>query len=302
MTTSSRIGSLSLLNDTLGDVRAMQSRLGELQTQISSGFKSKDFAGINGDVEHFAQVQAQIDRATQFGTNNQLNISKLQTADAALSKIYDIADQIKTNIIGANGATVGTSNLPQIVTDLLASMGNQLNTTFNGNYIFGGTDSSKTPVPDTTVPNIVKGVPDDQFYVGAKQDITMRADERTDITFPVRADDIAFQQIYAAAKQAVDAANNKDSVGLQSAQQLIQQGINSLGAARSRVGSTVNNIQAIDDRLKSLKTYWTQLADGISKTDIVAASTQVSGYQAQLQASFQVYARLSELRLSDYLK
>lgn len=302
MPTTGRVGSLSLMSDTLRDVGITQVRLGQLQNQISSGYKSPDFAGLNGSVEQFTAVNGQIDRAVQFNTNNQLNISKLQTADGALAKIYDISDQMKVAIMGASGAGLKSSNLGQVVGDLLKSMGGELNATFQGYYIFGGTDTLNAPVPDTTISNAALGVPDDAYYVGSKVDTTLRADDRTDIPFPVRADDPAFQKIYAAAQQAIAAYTSNDTNLLFQAQQGMQDGIRDLSTTRSRIGTTVANIQAIDDRLKSLKTYWTQLTDEVSKTDIVAASTEVSSYQAILQASFQIYSRLSQLRLSDYLK
>lgn len=299
---TARVGSLSLVNDTLRDVTATQNKLGELQNQISSGLKSQDFQGLNGDVEQFNLVTGQLDRTKQYSNNNLLNVTKLQTADVALGKISDIADKIKVAIVAGNGAVLQTSNLAQNLTNLLAAMGAELNATFNGRYIFGGTDTDHPPVPDTSAANNVVGVPDDNYYAGAKQDATLRADERTEIAFPVRADHVAFQKIYAAARQAIVAANANDSTSLNQAQQLIQQGIDDLSGLRSQAGSVVDNINTINDRLKQLTTYWTQLTDDVSKTDIVAASTQVSSYQAILQASFQVYARLSQLRLSDYLK
>lgn len=299
---ATRIGSLSLVNDTLRDVTTSQTKLSELQNQISSGLKSQNFAGLNGSVEQFTQINGQIDRAKQFSINNQLNITKLQTADVALTTISEITDKIKNAILGTNGANIGTSNLAQVAADLLKSLGSELNATFNGQYLFSGTDTLTQPVPSTNVLNTTLGVPDDNYYAGSKHDVTLRADERSEVAFPVRADDVAFQKIYAAARQAINAANNKDSSQLQAAQQLIQEGQKDLITTRSRIGDTVVNIQNIDSRLKDLSTYWKQLSDGVSKTDIVAASTEVAGYQAILQATFQVYARLSQLRLSDYLK
>jgi flagellar hook-associated protein 3 FlgL len=299
--TTGRVSSLALVTDVLRDVGSSQVKLAELQSQISSGYKSENFAGLDGSVEQFTQVSAQINRTTQFNANNQLNISKLQAADIAVKKIIDIADRIKNNIVGGNSATLHTANLPQIIEDLLTSMGSELNSSFNGYYLFGGTDTTNPPVPDTKVNNDVPGVPDTNFYVGSAADSTMRVDDRTDVAFPVRADDQAFQKIYAAARQAILAAKNGDTIELQRAQQLIQDGQKDLVSARSRVGSTLLSVQAIDERLKSVTTYWKELTDNVSKTDIVAASTQVAGYTAVLQASFQVYSRLSQLRLSDYL-
>lgn len=302
MASSGRIGSLAMLNDTMRDVAVSQKKLSVLQNQISSGNKSADFEGLNGSVEQFAQIASQIDRAKQFKANNAVNVAKLQTADGALSKITDIADEIKNKIVGANSATIGTSNLVQVVGDLLNSLVGELNATYNGHYIFSGTDTVNPPVPDMNFSNTVVGVPDDNYYGGSRDDATLRADDRTDLTFPVRADAEAFQKIIAAAKQAIAAASNKDTDAMSRAQQLIQDGQSDLIALRSSIGSTVNNIQLIDDRLGAVSIYWIELSDSISKTDIVAASTEVASYQAILQASFQVYARLSQLRLSDYLK
>ena len=299
---STRIASVSLMNDTLRDVGASQVKLADLQRQISSGNKSQDFVGLDGSVEQFTRVNSQIERSQQYRTNNQVNISKLQTVDVALNNISEIADQMKNNIIGANGATISKMNLPQIISDMLANIGSELNATFNGSYLFGGTDTLNPPVPDTTVANNAFGVADDVYYMGAKQDAILRADDRTEIDFPARADDPSIQKIYAAAKLAIEAAGRGDTTQMAKAQQLIQTGIAELSALRSRVGGVIVNVEGIDDRLAALKTHWQELSDGISKTDLVAASTEVASYQSILQASFQVYARLSQLRLSDYLK
>lgn len=302
MAATGRIGSFALIEHTLNDVRQSQKQLSDLQTQISSGLKAQDFEGINGSVEQFTQINAQIDRSKQFNVSNQVSIAKLQTADGALAKLTDIADQMKVTIVGANGASIKTSNLPQVMSDLLISMANELNATFNGSYIFGGADTINPPVPDTSASPTAPGVPDDNYYAGAKQNTALRVDERTSYDFPVRADDLAFQKIYAAAKQAIEAARNGDTDAMGKAQQLIQSGQNDLIATRSRIGATTQSVKEVDGRLTTLKTYWQELSDNVSKTDIVEASAQVSSYQAILQATYQVYARLSQLRLADYLK
>jgi flagellar hook-associated protein 3 FlgL len=299
--TSSRVGSLSLLTDIQRDTSVTQRRLADLQNQISSGFKSKDFAGLNGSVEQFSQVTAQINRAKQFNANNVVNVSKLQTADVALEQMMELADKMKTAMVGANGASIGSSNLVQIMGDYIKAFGSELNASFNGSYIFGGTDTYTLPVSDEGLGAVSPGNPSASYYSGAAQDATLRIDDRTEVVFPVRADDMAFQKILAAAKQAVVAAQGKDTITMGQAQQLIQEGMKDLSAVRSRVGSTVTNIEAIDSRLKTLTTYWTELSDSVSKTDIVKASTEVASQQAILQASYQVFARVSQLRLSDYL-
>ena len=299
---STRIGSLALVTDTLRDMSSSQTTLADLQTQISSGMKSQNFEGLNGVVEQYTQVTSELNRATQFSTNNTLNISKLNTADTTLSTITDIADSMKTLMVGANGATITTDNIPQAMSDLMTSLQTQLNVTFNGVYMFGGTNTTTAPVTDAGLSKIVGGTATADYYSGSATDATLRADDSTTMSFPVRADDPAFQKIFAAAKLAITAATNGDTSMMSQAQQMIQDGQSDLIAIRSKVGSTSDNITAVNGRLTQMTAYWQQLSDGDAKTDIVAASTQVSSYQAILQATFQVYARLSSLSLVDYLK
>jgi flagellar hook-associated protein 3 FlgL len=299
---TTRIGSLALVTDTLRDVASSQTTLATLQQQISSGMKSQNFQGLNGSVEQYTQVTSELNRATQFNTNNTLNISKLNTADTALSTITDIADQMKNLMVASNGATITTNNVPQAMGDLITSMMSQLNVTFNGVYMFGGTDTTNPPVTQAGLNAIIPGVASPNYYSGSQDDQTIRADDTTTMAFPVRADDPAFQQILAAAKLAITAAQTGDTTTMETAQQMIQTGQSALISVRSTVGSTSDNITAVNNRLQQQTTYWQQLSDGDAKTDIVAASTQVSSYQAILQASFQVYARLSQLSIVDYLK
>jgi len=82
---------------------------------------------------------------------------------------------------------------------------------------------------------------------------------------------------------------------------LIQAGQEELVAARTRVNTAIINIEQTGTRLEQMRLYLKGVTEQVSKTDVVAAATEVANHEAVLQASFQVYARLSQLRLSDFL-
>ena len=302
MSVVSRLGSVALLNTTLNDVSNLQQKLAEMQTQISSGYKSSDFAGLNGSVERFTLLESQQRRTDQFLQQNTVTKARLQTADNALGNMVDIATSLSTLIVQARGPSGSSLNFQQQAKDLLQSIGGQLNVTSDGHYIFGGTDTTSVPVPDTTVLPVTIGVPDDGYYKGAKQNTVERLDDNTQFDFPLRADDPAFLNIFAAVNQAMDAFAKKNDAGMASALTLLQQGQDQLVAGRAKVQSTLVKVTDTNTRLDSLKLYLQGVTDDVSKTDTVSVTTQIANYQAILQASFQVYARLSQLRLSDYLK
>ncbi len=298
----SRLGSASLLQTTLKDVGTLQAKLAEMQTQISSGYTSSDFTGMNGSVERFTLLEAQQRRTEQYIQQNSITKARLQTADNSMGNMVDIGASLMTLMVQARGAAGGTLNFTQQAKDLLQSMAGQLNMTTDGHYIFGGTNTTQPPVPDATVQPLKIGVPDDSYYKGSQQNTVERVDDNTQFNFPIRADDPAFQKIFAAANQAIQAFANHDDIAMQAAVAMMQQGQDGLVAARSRVQSTLVNVGDVGTRLNSLHLYLQGMTEDVSKTDTVAVTTQIANYQAILQASFQVYARLSQLRLSDYLK
>jgi flagellar hook-associated protein 3 FlgL len=298
----SRLGSAVLLNTTLKDVATLQEKLAEMQTQISSGYKSSDFRGLDGSVERYTLLESQLRRTEQYVQQNSIAKSRLQTADNAMGNMVEIATSLTTLMVQSRGTAGNTLNFEQQANDLLKAIGGQLNVTADGHYIFGGTNTSAPPVPDTSVRPVKTGVPDDNYYKGAKQNTIERVDDNTQFDFPVRADDPAFQKIFAAVHQSIAAFSNNDDAAMASALNLMQQGQDMLTASRAKVQSTLVNVSDTNTRLDSLKLYLQGLTEEVSKTDTVAVTTQIANYQAILQASFQVYARLSQLRLSDYLK
>ena len=156
-------------------------------------------------------------------------------------------------------------------------------------------------MPDISIKPAVSGQPDASYYGGSSTSIVVRSDENVEFKFPVRGDDPAFQKIYAAAHQAIEAYESGDQEKLGKALTLMQQGQTDLNGVRATVNMEIINTGNINERLESLNLYWTGVTEKVGKTDIVAATTQIATYEATLQATFQVYARLSQLRLSDYL-
>ncbi|MBN8542677.1 MAG: hypothetical protein J0M34_00240 [Alphaproteobacteria bacterium] len=299
----SRVSTLSLFNRTQRDIGNTFSNLAELQGQLSSGFKSDNFKGLNGQVEQFTLLEARLRKIEQFKQNNAVTEARLRTADQALDQMVATADDIENLVVLRRSAAglEGNMAFAQQLEDLMARLTNSMNTQFEGRYIFGGIDTANPPVEEP-LPNPTEvGVPDKNYYLGSDTNITYRIDDRLEDEFPARADDVAFQNIIAGYHLALqaDAADGDQQLG--QALDLIQRGQEQLVAARSRVNTAIVNIDQTGARLDQMRVYLKGVTEQVSKTDTVAAATEVANHEAVLQATFQVYARLSQLRLSDYL-
>lgn len=298
----SRVGNLALYNTTMKGVADVQRQLATLQEQISSGIKAKDFAGLAGQVEQFTLLEAKMRSAAKFQDSNSLNIARMKTADQALGQMVDIADSMENLIVQMRSGAVGDSvEFPLVMRGYLDQLQGSLNMSLEGRYLFGGTNTANVPVPDIQNPPTVMGIASAEYYAGSSTNIVYKSDERSEYTFPVRADDPSFQKIITAAHMAITASESNNDDLLRDALNMMQAGQAELNTARARTNHTIINLESSNENLAALSLYWKGVTEQVAKTDMVAASTEVAQHEATLQAAFSVFSRLSQLRLTDYL-
>jgi flagellar hook-associated protein 3 FlgL len=301
--TVQRVTTQSLFNQTIGNVLSTQASLYSLQDQISSGLKSKTFQGLNGQVEQYVGLGDKITKINNLIQNNQLATLRLKTADQALSSMISTVDNIEDLIVTRRGpAAAENLNFEEQMRNLRELVAENLNTSVEGRYLFGGTRTDSPPMPNAHATTITKGVLDTNYYDGAAESVTYRTDENTVNNFPVRGDDVAFQQIFTGINLAIEGHRSGSDPDLAAALTMIQEGMNGLNTAQTKVNSSIINIDNINTRLGQSKLYFQGVSEQIIKTDVVAASTQLANDEAILQASYQAFTRLAQLRLSDFLR
>jgi len=303
-----RISTFSIFTTTMRDVSRTQESLFNVQAQISSGLKSETFKGLNGEVEQFVQLESKISKSRMYEQNNSVNISRAETTNVALDQIIKIAqDMNNLMVLRRNPALEDDIAFDVQIRSQIRSLARELNTTFDGRYIFGGTRTNINPVvvdPDVPAP-VTVGELDANYYQGAAEDSQARVDENTLISIDVRADHVGFQRLFGAAALALAAhaepdANESDDM-LVKAIDMIQEGIKDVTAVQAETNTNVLLMRNVNDRHKQLQLYWQGVTESVSKTDVLAASSKLAMDQAVLQASFQAFSTVNRLRLVDFL-
>ncbi len=301
---SGRISTYNLHQALLRDSVRAQSDLFVLQKQISSGIKSDNFAGLGSNVEQFADLESRLGRGQAYLDGNRIVQTRLDVADNALASIIETATDTKTIIGLRRSAAVGDSLA--FITQLEGKwreIVSQFNVKLEGRYIFSGSATDTAAVSDTFPSLQVDGQPDSGYYQGNDEDMTMRIDDNIMMTYNVKGNDPAFQKIFAGIAMAREYGQSAgESAEMQQAYDLISQGVEEVIAVRATVNA--NKVSALNahDRIQAQQLYWKGLKEEISNTDLVAASTEVAINQGILQASFQTFARISNLKLSDFLR
>jgi len=298
-----RISTYAQFSSTLRDASRTQAELANLQIQLSSGLKSQDFQGIANQSEQFLALESRISRTNLYRDNNKLVGSRIDTTKNILSQVVDTVTRLKGLISTRNGVTAGSIAFPEQLNGSWQSLISELNTTIEGRYIFSGTRTNVPPIDNTRFPSLtVNGVPDASYYRGSSDDVTLRADDNIDITYNVRADEPGFKKIFAALAMAKKGHENNNQVDLSKAFDLAEQGLSEIITIQARVNANGLTVEQITERQSSLGLYWLSIKEEISNTDLVSVSTQVAINQGLLQASFQAFAKINSLRLSDFLR
>lgn len=299
-----RISTFALHQSTLRDTSKVEVGLADMQQQLSSGDKSQDFAGLGGSQsEQFLLLENNIARTDNYLNNNQIVQTRITSTDNALGQIIDIASNLRDLISQRRNAASNTAAFPDAIKGAWQSLVSQLNTTMEGRYLFGGTRTDVAPVNSDEFPTLkVDGVPDDSYYQGSKQDVMVRADDNTEFNYNVRADDPGIQQIFAGLAMAQKGSDNNSDEDLAKAYDLVSQGLDGVIATRSIVNQNNVSISDINTRHNSYKLYFQGVKDEIGNADLVSLSTQVAVNQGILQASFQAFAKINSLKLSDFLR
>jgi flagellar hook-associated protein 3 FlgL len=297
------VSTLQLFQQTIGDVTKVSSELAQQQGQLSSGNKSKDFAGIANQSQQYLALSASIAQSGQYLNDNKAIEARLETTSSILGQLITVATDLN-NLIAQRrtGIQVNTAFQLQLQEKWQIMVG-QLNTNSAGRYLFSGSQVDSPAVDNVNFPSLaVDGVPDTGYYTGSQQDITLRADNNIVITYNVRADDPGIQKIFAGLATAKQADIENSDELFQRAYSLIQEGVQGVVSTKATADSNKVAVSNINKNHETFVLYWKGLQETIGNTDIVAVSTQVAVNQGILQAAFQAFAKINSLRLSDFLR
>jgi len=303
--TISRVSSYNLTQTLMRDTGRAQSELYDLQGQLSSGQKTNNFSGLGSKTEKYASLEAQLSRGQAYIDTSTVIEGRLDVVDNALAALIETATDAQNLIsLRRNGAVGDSLAFDTQIEGKWQAMASQMNVSLEGRYVFSGAATDRPPVNGDNYPRLaVSGTPDAGYYQGSGEDISVRIDDSILVTYNVRGDDPAFQKIFAGLAMARQYGTRAgESTEMQQAYDLIAEGVQGLIGVRATVNANKVTVMDNSDRLTSLQLYWKGLKEEIGNTDIVAVSTQVAINQGILQAAYQAFARISSLKLSDFLR
>jgi flagellar hook-associated protein 3 FlgL len=300
----------AITNTFLTNLNLIQQRMTQVQDEVTSGYRVTTASDAPDEISDLLMVRANLQNANQATSN--LNVAKanVDSSESALESGESLIEQALT--LGAQAANTTTgSTASQTIVQQLQTIQSQLvgiaNTTVQGQYVFGGDQSSSAPyamnwnvsangvtaLQSSASTALVTDASGDSFSV------TETAQQIFDHQDSTGASDAS--SVFAGIQGLATAITSGDQTqitaamaNLTTAQGYYSQQLASYGISQTRVNSAIT-------AAGNLKTQLTTQLGSLQDADIATAATQLTQLQTQEQAAMESEAQLPQKSLFDYL-
>ena len=304
------VTTLSPASETfLANMERVQQQVADASAQVSSGRKVNVASDAPDEIDAILQLRANIAHNSQIKSNLALATADANAADSALTSATKLMDRAVT--LGSQGATftldaTGRQSIAAEVQSLQDQMLAISRTVVQGRYIFSG-DAGGSPAyaADPAAPNGV-----DRLLTSPA---TQRVEDPSGGSFAVgqtaqdifdsrNADDsFATGNVFAALNSLQVALQNNDTAGITTAVGMLKQASDHLNTAQAFYGSVENRLTDVSNFADQ---YDVQLQAELSQkqdADVASAAMLLNQGNIQLQAAFQMQAKMPHTSLFDFL-
>jgi flagellar hook-associated protein 3 FlgL len=312
----SRISTASVFTGTIATFGGVQSDMAELTRQISSGRAAKDFKDLGNKTRLVFDLESKLSRTEGQVDGNKLVLIRLNNMNDSMQQLEDIATQFRNNLLTERSGAATALPLADLTKAQLSQVQQALNASVNGRFLFAGTRTDGAPVSDLAgTSNLIDasgnnvlptsetiGTPSANYYQGDDGEVTVRATDQLTVNYGITADDPAFQKLIGAMHMAIQAETRGDQEELAQAVDLVNEAIDGIINHRNAINNNLQILQSVNELHENFKTYLGQTISEQTGVDIAASTTKLALNQTILQATFQNFARISGLKLVDFLR
>ena len=260
--------------------------------------------GTTGDV---STIDRNIIETTGTAANATLTLNSSNGIFVATGVDFSVGPAL-VPVTLTNATTGGTVSLDVNVTTGLndaAIASNQteirLNNFLENVAATNGTINAKEARPDDPGYDPTKP----SFYKGDTVKQTARIDSSVTVEYGITGDESGFEKLFRAlylTRTANVSPGSVDTTTLETALGLTLEALDEIPNIRTRIGSDRLVLETMRSRQDDFILFANEAASEIEDVDVAAAITRLSQEQMQLEASYTVTARLSQLTLAQFLR
>lgn len=285
-----------LSQNLLRNLETAQSKLDQLQNQLSSGLRitrpSDDPVGI----QNAMRIKSNISSVEQWKNNADEALNYMNTTDSILGDMTSMLQRVRElTVQGANGTLAAADR--KAIADEVDQISDQLkmiaNMQVGSKYIFSGTATDKELI---TSDGSVSQANDQEvkFEVGNNLNLSISVNGQTLFGDPTTG-------IFATLSNLSTALKTNDSTGINNALGSIDANIDNVINQRSDLGARTNRMTALREQLDATSTNLQRNLSSIQEADMAKTITDFTNQQNVYKAALAVGAMIIKPSLVDFL-
>jgi flagellar hook-associated protein 3 FlgL len=293
----------------MANIDRVQRKVEDASRQVSSGKRVNVASDAPNEIDTILQLHTDEVRNAQIQENLGVAQADADAADGALTSATQLMD--RATVLAAQGANftldaTGRQNIAGEVQSLLEQMTAISNTTVQGRYIFGGDQDSTPPYQvDLTAANGVTRLTSSpatrqvESAAGGSFAVSQSAQDIFDSRNPD--DTLASSNVFASLNNLRLGLLANDTTQITAASASVQLASDHLNTAQAFYGTVENRIT---DATNYSANYDVQLQTELSQkedADVTSAALAITQGNTQLEAAFQMQAKMPHTSLFDFM-
>ena len=284
-----------------------QAKTVELEIQEASGAVSTDYGGLGADARKLVSLEVSVARAQSYADAASSAGDRIEVMYSACSSMTELLTELRAQLISATENVDDTGvGLTDTAAELLQEFAAQLNTQYEGRYLFAGSRTDVLPVvvdsatyPAATSPSSA----DTSYYQGDSTVAAVRVSADQMIDYGVTADDPAFEQSLRALNLVANVSTSPlDTAALDEALELVTDAVDAVLAVQAGLSVDADAMERAVANQEEYVDFASALVGDLNAVDVAAVAAALATYQAQLEASYSAIAKIQGLSLLDYLR
>lgn len=291
----------NMLPNVLSGLQQSQSALNAASLEVSSGKRVHSPSDDPAASANMVQNTIDSNNVDQYTQNVSSVQSMVQTADSVLSSVVSsLTKAVTLGIEGANGTT-NASNQQDIATQIqgiLSSIVSAANTSYQGNYLFGGT--ANTVAPYTADPTSASGYTyngnSGVNSVAVGDSLTVQSNLPGSQIFSNPSNDVL-----GSLASLVSALQSGNTTAIKSATDSVSSALSFVSSQRIFYGNTESQLNSQDAYLQQETVSLTSQATSLVGVDMATAATDLAQAQTANSAALAAAAKVLPTTLLNYL-
>ncbi len=300
-----RVATIPLQRTMSGAIMRSQEKLALTQTQLSTGKKAATFADLGTESVRNLSAHSLLARQEAQSTVSKRVGTTLSLYQANLEGIEDAVSDMRTSLMNAVG-TGDSAGLQEAIQTAFDQFRTSLNASEGGTPLFGGSQVDQAPFSVDTLADAAT-TPGSAAFHNDTVRANARVADNVDVSYGIGASEMgaSLYEAFRTLGAAGEIGSKITDAQMDSIKKAISQldtGLGDLRAVNAENGRKQNQVETLATRGEERALVLKNVIQENEDADLGQVAIDLAQNKAVLEASYSVFAQLSGLNLTNYLK